>query len=124
MNNVKQYRCPECNKYQDAKSWDEETIKHYDEDENITSIEDDKNGCYFYCPNCKLDIDGKNIETDEELIKPLNIIKEKIEEILMEYMDGTYKEFDGGNLIDNINVCLLRDDLIKLFKEINKEGYK
>ena len=121
MSYVKQYRCPECNKYGDAKSWDEETLKHYDESENITSIEDNKNECYFCCPNCKLDIDGKDIKTNEELIKPPNIIKEKIEEILMEYMDGTYNGFDGGNLIDNINVCSLRDDLIKLFQEINKE---
>ena len=118
MNNVKQYKCPECGEYGDAKLWDEETIKHYDEDENITSIEDDKNGCYFYCPNCKSDINGKDIKTDEIFIKPPNIIKKKIEEILMEYMDGTYKGFDEGNLIDNINVCLLRDDLIKLFQEL------
>jgi len=65
MNNVKQYKCPECNKYGDAKSWDEETIKHYNEDENITSIEDSKNECYFYCPNCGLDINGEDIKINE-----------------------------------------------------------
>jgi len=87
----------------------------------VLSITTSKNDCEFYCPNCKSLIDGKDIKTDEELIKPSNIIKEKIEEILMEYMDGTYKGFDGENLIDNINVCSLRDDLIKLFDEMNKE---
>ena len=67
---IKQYKCPECNKYQDAKLWDEETLKHYDEDEDITSIEDDKNGCYFYCTNCKSDIDGKDIKINN--IKEIN----------------------------------------------------
>jgi len=64
MGYVKQYKCPECGEYGDAKLWDEETIKHYDEDEieYIQSIESDsRNNCEYYCFNCKSLVNGKNI---------------------------------------------------------------
>jgi len=63
MGNNIQYKCLECNEYGDAKSWDEETLKHYDESEHkyVLSIENNKDNCYFHCLNCKLDIKGENI---------------------------------------------------------------
>ena len=67
MSNVKLYKlykCPKCNEYGDTKSWDEETIKHYEEEEHdwVLSINhNDKNNCEYYCPNCKLRTDGKYI---------------------------------------------------------------
>jgi len=74
---AKQYRCPECNEYGNAKLWDEETIKHYDEGEQkyVLSIEtDDENSCEFYCFNCKSLVNGKNIWVDVEEEK-INVIK-------------------------------------------------
>ena len=82
MGYVKQYKCPECGEYGDAKLWDEETTKHYDEVEieYVQSIESDsRNNCEYYCFNCKSLVNGKNIiphikgkleeQSDDELIE-------------------------------------------------------
>jgi len=84
MSDVIQYKCPECGEYGASKSWDEETIKHYDEDELkwVLSISTNKEHCEFYCPYCKSLINGKDIKTDEEVdvIRILKVIVNKLPE--------------------------------------------
>jgi len=99
MNDVIQYKCPECNKYENAKSWDEETIKHYDEDELkwVLSIAlDNKNSCEFYCPNCKSLVNGKNIwiDVDEEKVNILKISKIIVNILPKDCMSCTLHEGD------------------------------
>lgn len=46
-------------------------------------------------------------------------IKEKVEKLLVKYMDGT--NFEDGYISDLYNVKSLRDDIIKLIEENIKE---
>lgn len=113
------YKCPKCEEYSNAFSWDYETLSNYDkwEHEYIKSIEyEDRDKCEYYCPNCKSLINGKNIKTDE-ILKVENVNK-----CMLNNLENTYKE--NGLTIDSNyglkwDIKDVNDDFICICEDIS-----
>lgn len=58
-------------------------------------------------------------EEIQEAIRNVEIQKD-VENLLMNYMDGTHNGFEKGYILDLFDVKPLRDDIIKLIKIIIK----
>lgn len=66
---MKRYICPNCGLIATSEEWNKETKVQFNivDDDYFVSIEDNASGSYFYCPNCKKEVNISFIKTEEFL---------------------------------------------------------